>query len=128
MITRQKKNRIQGTNFENRVKAILKKEGWNVIRRGRSAFPDLHCWKLTEGVKIPNTENRILPDKMFQEFEIMEVECKSSLKYKDPLTLMNSDEKRLAKGLLAAGKCSKFMLAYREKYKKITHVKFKELC
>ena len=35
----------RGYTFERRVRAHLEKDGWFVVRQGKSAFPDLICLK-----------------------------------------------------------------------------------
>jgi len=35
----------RGYSFERRVRAHLEKDGWFVVRQGKSAFPDLICLK-----------------------------------------------------------------------------------
>lgn len=98
-------NKRQGTNFEYRVMRYLKRLGYYTVRHGRSQFPDIFSWK----------------DK-----EIIGIECKSSLNYKDPSTLLSSWEKKEIEKL-KDGIVSKFYLAYRIQMGKITKLRLVEI-
>jgi len=88
-------NRTKGNNFEYRVKKYLEKQGWTVIRRGRSGFPDLHCFRKIEGHNC---------------FEILEVECKNHERYpKNIIDVISDEDKENAEKIMLSGR--KFMLA-----------------
>jgi Holliday junction resolvase len=56
------KNYQRGYRFEMRVKKAQEKNGWSVIRQGKSRFPDLVCFKpATNGL-----------------YEVKYIECKTN--------------------------------------------------
>jgi Holliday junction resolvase len=94
-----------GYNFQRRVKKYMEGKGWNVIARPKSQFPDLHCWRY-----IPPIIACVGEEKTVFGYNVIEVECKVN-KY------LTKDEKQQAKDLLENKKCSKFIVAYRDKRK-----------
>ena len=86
------KNYIKGTNFERRVKRYYEAEGYYVIKRPRSAFPDLVAMRALKS--IPHTST------------IKLIECKVKKEY---------FTKREREEIIALGKRlnAKTYLAYR---------------
>ena len=89
------KSYIKGYNFERTVQAELVKDGWVVVRRGKSSFPDLVCLKPKQ--------------------RAMFIECKMN-KY------LSKEEKERAKELL---KIAPFFVAWKTKDGKIQYTEVK---
>ncbi len=87
-----------GYRFEQRVKKHMEKFGWNVIRRGKSAFPDLLCWKPIQSQSFGLY------------YDVHMIECKCN-KY------LSKEEKAKVKQLLEEDKCQRFVVAYRKNRK-----------
>lgn len=100
------KSYLIGYRFQRHVKACLEKEHWNVIIQPRSKFPDMVMWKIS----------KLSDDTYYPIYDVCMVECKVN-KY------LNKEEKEKGKELLKEKKCSRFLIAYREKRK----LKFYEL-
>jgi len=91
-------SRSRGNSFEYRVKRYLEKQGWFVIRRGRSGFPDLHCYRRTSDGS----------------FEIMEVECKNRKRYpRDKRKLLSGEDMKKVREIVGLG--ISFVLAVNER-------------
>lgn len=105
-------------------KLVPCKPKWNNfthnLMMNSGGIPDFIVYKLSDGVSLPKIEGRLLPEKMFQEYEIIGVECKvdgySTQEYKEKY-----------KWLLKNNIFSKILIAKKgEKRGEIIYDEFKE--
>lgn len=93
----------RGCHFQSRVKKALEADGWNVMVRPKSAFPDILCWRRVQDGG----------------FTVWMVECKVG-KY-----LSKQEKEKIHK--IGESVCDEFVVAWRDKNNKIIFTSVREV-